>query len=76
MTAGFDFFILRKQKKTRIPIFLYTAIPYRAITGPEQRFPCVIFPHREKPVFIAGFPVDGNRFFPVGNITQAKPCFH
>ena len=34
----------------------YTAIPYRASTGPEQGFPCVVFPHRENPVFIAGFP--------------------
>ena len=45
-------------------------------TGPEQGFPCVVFPHREKPVFIAGFPVDENRFFPVGNTTQGKTCFH
>ena len=45
----------------------YTAIPYRASTGPEQGFPCVVFPHREKPVFITGFPDDENRFFPVGN---------
>ena len=52
-----------------------TAIPYRASTGPEQGFPCVAFPHREKPVFIAGFLVDGDRFFPVGNTTQGKPCF-
>ena len=51
---------------------LYTAIP----TGPEQGFPSVVFPHRENPVFIAGFPVDENRFFPVGNTTQGKPCFH
>ena len=54
----------------------YTAIPDRASTGPEQGFPCVVFPHKEKPVFIAGFPVDGNRFFPVGNTTQGKPYFH
>jgi hypothetical protein len=53
-----------------------TAIPYRASTGPEQGFPCVVFPHREKPVFIAGFPVNENRFFPVGNTTQGNPCFH
>ena len=53
-----------------------TEIPYRASTGPEQGFPCVVFPHREKPVFIVGFPVDENRFFPVGNTTQGKPCFH
>ena len=31
---------------------------YRASTGQEQGFPCVVFPHRKKPVFIAGFPVD------------------
>ena len=23
-------------------------------TGPEQGFPCVVFPHREKPGFITG----------------------
>ena len=56
--------------------FKYTAIPYRASTGPEQGFPCVVFPHRENPVFIAGFLVDENRIFPVGNTTQGKPCFH
>ena len=33
---------------------VYTAIPYRASTGPEQGFPCVVNYHREKPVFIAG----------------------
>ena len=52
------------------------AIPYRASTGQEQGFPCVVFPRREKLVFIVGFPVDENRFFPVGNTTQGKPCFH
>ena len=61
-----------------VPCFpvTYTAIPYRASTGPEQGFPCVVFPHRENPVFIAGFPVDESRFFPVGNTTQVKPYFH
>ena len=54
----------------------YTAIPYMASTGPEQGFPCVVFPHRENSAFIAGFPSDENRFFPVGNTTQGKPCFH
>ena len=48
----------------------------KASTGPEQGFPCVVFSHRENPVFIAGIPVDENRFFPVGNTTQGKPCFH
>ena len=52
----------------------YTAIPYRASTGPEQGFPCVVFPYRENPVFIAGFPVDENRFFPVWKTSQGKPC--
>ena len=54
----------------------FTAIPYRASTGPEQYFPCVVFPHREKPVFITGIPANENRFFPVINTTQGKPCFH
>ena len=53
-----------------------TAIPYRASTGPEQGFPCVLLPHREKPAFITGVPVDINRFFPVVKSTQRKPCFH
>ena len=43
-------------------------------TGPEQGFLCVVFPHREIPVFITGFPGDENRFFPVRNTTQGKPC--
>ena len=55
---------------------LQSAIPYRASTGPEQGFPCVLFPHMEKPVFITGFPGDENRFFPVRNSTKGKPCFH
>ena len=54
----------------------HTTITYRASTGPEQGFPCVVFPPREKPVFIVGFPVDENRFFPVENTTQGKPCFY
>jgi hypothetical protein len=54
----------------------HTAIPYRVSTGPEHGFPCVVFPHREKPVFITGFPGDENRFFPVKKTTQGKPCFH
>ena len=46
----------------------------QSLTGPEQGFPCVVFPHREKHVFIAGFPVDENRFFSVGNTTQGWVC--
>ena len=53
-----------------------TAIPYRVSTGPEQGFPCVVFPHREKPVFSSWDPCNEKRFFPVGNTTQGKPCFH
>ena len=55
---------------------VYTAIPYRASTGPEQGFPCVVFPHRENRVFISWDPCNANRFFPVGNTTQGKSCFH
>ena len=48
----------------------------RASTGPEQGFPCVVFSHRENPVFIAGIPANENRVFPVGYTTRGKPCFH
>ena len=57
-------------------ITVYTAIPYRDSSGPEQGFPCVVFPYREKTFFITGFPGDEKRIFPVGNTTQGKPCFH
>ena len=33
---------------------MYTAIPYRASTGPEQDFPYVVNSHPEKHVFITG----------------------
>ena len=56
------------------PISLHCNLQSR--TGPEQGFPCVLLPHREKPVFITGVPVDINRFFPVGKSTQGRPCFH
>ena len=39
-------------------------------------FSLCTFSHREKPVFITGFPSDENRVFPVGNTTQGKPCFY
>ena len=54
---------------------LYTAIPYSASTGPEQGFPCVVFPHMEKPVFIIGFPGDKNRFFPAWIYYTGKTLF-
>jgi hypothetical protein len=57
-------------------VYVFTAVPYKTSTGPEQGFPWVVFPHREKPVFITGFPVAENRFFPVRITTQGKPCFH
>ena len=43
---------------------------YRARTG----FSLWSFPHREKPVFITGFPGDENRVFPFGKSTQGNPC--
>ena len=45
---------------------------YRARTG----FYLCSISTQGKPVFIARFPVDENRFFPVANTTQGKPCFH
>ena len=47
----------------------YTAIQYRASTGPEQGFPCVVNSHREKPVFITGNPCSHCRYpvFITGN---------
>ena len=53
-----------------------TAIPYRVCTGSEQGFPCEVFPHREKPVFITWNPCNENRLFPVRKTLQGKPCFH
>jgi len=32
----------------------------QSLTGPEQGFPCVVFPHREKPVFISWDPCNKN----------------
>ena len=37
----------------------YTVILYRASTGPEQGFPCLVFPHREKPVLALYWPCKG-----------------
>jgi hypothetical protein len=56
--------------------FFFTAIPYRVSTGPEQGFPCVVFPHMEKPVFSSWDCCNEKRFFSFGNTTQGKPCFH
>ena len=46
----------------------------QSLTGPVQGFAFVVFPHRENPVFISWDPCNENRFFPVGNTTQGKPC--
>ena len=70
-------FVVVVDKTVQIFCYEYfTAILYRASTGPEEGFPCVIFPHREKPVFNTGRPGDENRLLPVRNTTQGKPCFH
>ena len=50
--------------------FHITAIPYMVSAGPEQGFPCVVFPHREKPVLSSWDPYNENRIFPVGNTTS------
>jgi hypothetical protein len=46
------------------------------LQGQNRVFPVQYFHTGKKPVFIAGFPVDENRFFPVGNTAQGKPCFY
>ena len=54
----------------------YTAIPYRASTGPEQGFPCVVCIFtQEKPVFIAGFPVGENRVSLLEILHRENPVF-
>ena len=69
--------LLHISMENRNPFYIHhTAFPYRASTGPEQGFPCVVFPHREKPVFISQDPCNKKRFFPVRKTTQGKPCFH
>ena len=52
--SGLLVFILLNKKTLNFLLILCTAIPYRVSTGPEQGFPCVLFPSREKPVFITG----------------------
>ena len=52
----------------------YTAIPYRASTGLEQGFPCVVFPHRAKPVFISWDPCN-EIFFPCEKNYTGKTLF-
>ena len=48
--------ILSKNYEALACLFSHTAIPYRASTGPEQDFPCIVNSHKEKPVFITGNP--------------------
>ena len=65
-----------KTLKCSKVIYIYTAIPYRVITGWKQGFPCEVFPHSEKPVFITWNPCNENRLFAVRKTSQGKPCFH
>ena len=74
--ASISSFTLRCQISIFRQLIFITAIPYRVSTGPEQGFPCVLFPSREKPIFITGIPANENKFFPVRKSTQGKPCFH
>ena len=69
-------FVTRMATQITTQLVEYTAIPYRASTGQEQGFSCVVFPHREKPVFLSWDPCNENRFFPERKTTQGKPCFH
>ena len=43
--------------------------------GQNRVFPVQYF-HTEKNLFSIVFLGDENRFFPVRNTTQGKPCFH
>ena len=52
----------------------YTAIPYRASTGPEQGFPCVVFPTGKNLFSSTGNPAMKTGFSLCGNTTQEKPC--
>ena len=54
---------------------VFTAIPYRASTGPEKGFPCVVFPHREKPVFLAWIPVMKTGFSLLEILRRENPVF-
>ena len=71
--------LLHISMENRNPFYIHhTAFPYRASTGPEQGFPCVLFPHREKPVFITRIPANENRIFPAWKYYTGKtllwPC--
>ena len=60
-------------------VFCCTAIPYRASTGPEQGFPCVLFLtcfHYREPLFSLQGPCIHYREFPVRKSTQGNPCSH
>ena len=66
--VGRGFKMTPKLERYRIKIFIHSTLQF--LTGPVQG------QNREKPVFNTGFPGDENRFFPAGNTTQGKPCFH
>jgi hypothetical protein len=53
----------------------YTAILYRASTGPEQGFPCEVF-HTGKNLFSLQGPLFSLQGFPCEKTSQVKPCFH
>ena len=62
-------------RRNRFCFYVSTTITYRASTGPEQSFPRVVFPHREKPFFNTGFPGDENRFFLLETLHRESPVF-
>ena len=67
--------ILETCRKPAKNLFFFLVFEYMASTGTVQGFPCVVFPHREKPVFITEFPGDENSFLPDGNTTHGKTLF-
>ena len=54
---------------------LFTAIPYRTSTGPEQGFPCVLFLTGKNLFSFTGIPANENRFFPVCEKYTGKTLF-
>ena len=59
--SEFSYFIIDSTHCKPIPVM-------------KTGFSLCTFPNREKTVFITGIPANVNRFFPVWESTQGKPC--
>ena len=52
-----------------------TTIPYRVSTGPEQGFPCVVFPNRENLLLVVGIPLMKTGFSLLEILHRENPVF-